>query len=122
MPKPAAPYAMRSKLWIEDSNGEVVFGMGRIKMLQAIERCGSLNGAAKELKMSYRAIWARIKATEERMGKQLLVRSKGGAAGGGAELTPFARELMAQFLKLRRQVLAKSDTFFKAYCEPLIRE
>lgn len=121
MSEQSTHYNVRTKLWLHDEDGKVIFGMGRTKMLEAIERCGSINAAAKELKMSYRAVWARIKATEERLGGQpLLVRSKGGASGGGATLTPFAKDLIKQYRALREGVLAQSDKLYKKHCEPLI--
>jgi len=47
---------VRTKVWIEDDRGKVVFGVGRVRMLEAIRRLGSMNKAAKGLKMSYRAL------------------------------------------------------------------
>ena len=118
-----ARYTVRTKIWIHDEQGNVVFGMGRTRMLEAIEQCGSISAAAKELKMSYRAVWARIKATEDRLGgKPLLIRSKGGAYGGGARLTPFARELIRQYRRLRKRVLAQSDQSYQKLCAPLMEQ
>ena len=75
---------MCTKLWLHDEEGNVIFGIGRTKMLEAIERCGSISAASKELKMSYRTVWARIKATEERLGgKPLLICNKGGVMVAG---------------------------------------
>jgi molybdate transport system regulatory protein len=104
---------IRSKIWIEDEGGAVVFGLGRLKILEAVHRLGSLQAAAKELKMSYRAVWGRVKATEERLGVPLLVRSKGGASGGGSQLVPFALELVEQFRKLHKNVVVQADILFK---------
>lgn len=123
MPQKKTRFKVRTKLWIHDEQGNVVFGMGRTRMLEAIEQCGSINAAAKELKMSYRSIWARIKATEERLGgKQLLLRSKGGASGGGATLTPYAKDLIKQYRALREGVLGQSDKLYQKLCDPLLRK
>ncbi|SPD75736.1 Predicted molybdenum transport regulatory protein ModE (HTH domain/molybdenum-binding protein) [uncultured Desulfobacterium sp.] len=111
--KKSIPLHIRSKIWIEDNEGEVVFGLGRLKILDAIERLGSIHGAAKELKMSYRAIWGRIKATEDRLNRQLLVRSIGGATGGGSELTPFALSLLEGFRRLQGSIIAQSNQEFE---------
>jgi molybdate transport system regulatory protein len=106
------PYQLRTKIWIADQNEEVIFGLGRVKILEAIERHGSINAAAKALKMSYRAVWGRIKATEERLGRQLVIRTTGGTAGGGSALTPFAKELIATFKSFHREVLDQADESF----------
>ena len=72
-------FYIRSKVWMEDEEGNVVFGLGRLRILEAIQRLGSINAAAKELKMGYRAIWGRITASERseerRLGKEC--RSRG---------------------------------------------
>lgn len=113
MPKDKKSLHIRSKIWIEDDSGEVIFGLGRLRILDAVSRNGSLQGAAKELKMSYRAVWGRIKATEVRLGSELLIRSAGGSSGGGSHLTPFAQTLVKQFRKLHRHVNDKSDAAFE---------
>ena len=105
-------YGLRTKIWIVDASGEVLFGMGRVKILEAIDRSGSINAAAKSLKMSYRAVWGRIKATEERLGKPLVVRTTGGASGGGSILTPYARELISEYKVFRSQVIEDADSRF----------
>jgi molybdate transport system regulatory protein len=104
--------SIRSKIWVADGAGKVVFGLGRLKILAAIQRNGSILAASKELGMSYRAVWGRIKATEDRLGYPLLARNIGGKAGGGSKLTPFALELMERFGKLHRLVAEESDKLF----------
>jgi molybdate transport system regulatory protein len=104
--------SIRSKIWLADDTDEVVFGLGRLKMLEAIERKGSILAAAKELGMSYRALWGRIKATEERLGESLLRRNIGGKSGGGSELTDFAKQLMERFGKLHQMINENSDQLF----------
>ena len=106
-------FSVRSKVWIVDASGEVVFGLGRLKILEAVKNCGSIQKASKELNMSYRGVWGRIKATEDRLGKPLLVRNIGGRSGGGSQLTPFALELMERFQALHRDVADESDRLFE---------
>lgn len=103
----------RSKIWLEDANGSVVFGLGRYRMLEAIQRLGSINAAAKELKMGYRAVWARIHATEERLGLDLLVKKTGGSTGGGSQLTPLAEALVQRFESIRACVEKETDALFE---------
>ena len=107
------PFFIRSKIWFEDGSGEVIFGLGRLKMLEAIERNGSIQAAAKELKMSYRALWGRISATENRMGRRILNRNIGGASGGGSQLTPFAKILLENFRDIHRRIALESDRMYQ---------
>lgn len=110
---------VKSKVWLQDAQGRIIFGLGRMRILKAIEKCGSLNAAAKELKMSYRAVWGKIKVTEEALGRPLLVRSKGGSSGGGSALTPFARTLLERYLALSRIIDTHADELFESgFLEP----
>jgi molybdate transport system regulatory protein len=112
MEKPRGPIFCRSKVWLEDADGEVIFGFGRVRILEAIERHGSIHAAAKELKMGYRAVWARISATENRLGEKLLVKQVGGASGGGSQLTPLAQALIKNFKKVQASVEKMTDELF----------
>jgi len=56
MVKEKKVFAIRSKVWIEDMEGNVVFGLGRYRILKMIHRFGSMHAAAKQLQMSYRAV------------------------------------------------------------------
>ncbi len=94
---------VKSKIWL-DEQGELCFGSGRARLLRAVEETGSLNQAAKALGMSYRHAWSQIKSAEERYGKPLLVRRRGGRERGGAELTPEAQELLMRFEMLENRV------------------
>lgn len=88
----------RSKIWIEH-HGEVLFGDGRMQLLKALRQSGSLAGAARELGMSYRAAWGRLKASEERLGFALVRRAPGGRRA--MSLTPEAEALLTGFEKYR---------------------
>lgn len=85
---------VRLHLWLEAEDG-VAFGMGRLLLLEAVERVGSLKGAAEELGMSYRAAWGKLKSTEEALGQKLLEKASSNRAG--YQLTPLGRELTALF-------------------------
>jgi molybdate transport system regulatory protein len=105
----------RSKVWLQDADGNVVFGAGRLRILKAIRRNGSIHAAAKELNIGYRAVWARIHATEERLGLPLLEKHKGGAAGGGSQLTPLAESLISYFTLIQDQIEKETDLLFQKY-------
>jgi molybdate transport system regulatory protein len=107
-------WTVKSKIWIEDQDGRIVFGSGRLRILDAVERSGSILAAAKELKMSYRAVWGKIKATEERIGQPLLARRVGGSEGGGSELTPLGKALVGRFRDLQKLTEEAADDLFQS--------
>lgn len=88
------------KLWLEH-NGRVIFGQGRRELLMAVASTGSLAGAARELGMSYRAAWGRMKASEERLGFSLVEPSDKGKRG--MRLTSRAQELLDRFEALEQK-------------------
>ncbi len=104
---------IRTKLWIEDDDGKVIFGRGRERMLEAIDRLGSMNKAAKELNMSYRALWGRIKCTEERIGTNILSKKPGGGKECGSTLTPTGKKLLKNYKRIRDRIVKVSDQEFK---------
>jgi molybdate transport system regulatory protein len=93
---------IKHKIWIEE-NGKVIFGKGRDNILKSVEKQHSLNAAAKELGMSYRAAWGRLKASEQRMDKKLVettVKEK------SLHLTVQAKAIIERFEKLEKEVEA----------------
>jgi molybdate transport system regulatory protein len=96
---------VRSKVWLE-KDGRLCFGAGKAGILRAVEETGSLSEAARKLEMSYRHAWTSIRAAEERLGRPLLVRRRGGKEKGGASLTGYAKELLRRFEKVDRDVRA----------------
>jgi molybdate transport system regulatory protein len=91
---------IKYKIWIE-KDGKVIFGKGRDEILKSIEEQHSLNAAAKELGMSYRAAWGRLKASEQRMEKKLVETSD---KEKSLQLTAQARTIIERFEKLEKDV------------------
>ena len=105
----SATFFVRSKIWIEDSRGKVIFGLGRYRILDAISRLGSMHAAAKELHMSYRAVWMRVRSSEKRIGKKLITRD-----GKGSRLTPFAENMMKQYRRLLTVIRNETDEVYES--------
>ncbi|MBN1366119.1 MAG: LysR family transcriptional regulator [Syntrophaceae bacterium] len=91
---------IKYKIWIE-KDGKVIFGKGRDEILKSIEEQHSLNAAAKELGMSYRAAWGRLKASEQRMEKKLVETSE---KEKSLQLTAQAKTIIERFEKLEKDV------------------
>ena len=93
------PLAVRSKVWLE-VEGKPIVGEGRVDMLEAIQRHGSILQASKATGVSYRKMRGAIHDMEGALGVALVRSYRGGDHGGGATLTPEAKQLM----KCYRQV------------------
>ena len=107
-------FKVRMRVWIEAETGETLYGEGQIGILEAIEKEGSINAAAKSLGMGYRSMWGRLKKIEKRIGTPLLVRQKGGISGGKSTLTSEAIIMIKNFRKLQMQL---NDISQKIYTE-----
>jgi molybdate transport system regulatory protein len=94
----------RIKVWLE-SEGRYAFGFGISEILQAVDRAGSIKQAASDLDKSYRYVWGRIKAAERVLGRPLVLTQVGGKGVQRSSLTPLARQLMTDFLALRRHLM-----------------
>jgi molybdate transport system regulatory protein len=98
---------IRYKIWLE-RNEKTIFGRGREELLRSIDELHSLYAAAKKLKMSYRAAWGRLKASEARLGIKLTYSD---GQGKGLHLTAEAKELLEKFDRLEHDVESFLDDY-----------
>lgn len=97
MPKPQAHIRI-------DFSGTCSLGPGKIGLLEGIERTGSLSAAARALGMSYRRGWLLLHSTNEGFSDAVVELSVGGRDGGGAKLTDFGRQLVADYRRYESAV------------------
>jgi molybdate transport system regulatory protein len=72
-------------------------GPGKIRLLEAIERTGSISQAGRSLGMSYRRAWLLIDDMNQCFRDAVVSARPGGAQGGGAALTEFGAELVGDY-------------------------
>ena len=83
--------------FLVEAGGGAFLGDVRIRLLEAVERSGSISKAAKEVPLSYKAAWDAIDAMNNIAEHPVVVRSAGGARGGGTVLTEYGRRLVAMY-------------------------
>ena len=102
-------------------NGKHLVGDGKIKLLEAVDRLGSVNLASKEFGLSYPHAWKYIHELEETFGEKMVDTQIGGKGGGGATLTEFAKQLIKKYNKFRKpldEIIEKQfEEFFKKFLE-----
>lgn len=103
---------IKSKFWI-GIDGEPVFGKGRLALLRAIDKYGSINQAAKEINISYRKAWGFITSMEQRLGIKLVDRHSGGKNGGGAAITNEARDFLKKYELMEKNIQEVVDESFR---------
>src|SRR3977135_1703553 len=78
-----------------DFGSERALGPGKIRLLEAVGRTGSISQAGRALDMSYRRAWLLVDDMNQCFREPVVTTQSGGAQGGGAELTPFWQEVDA---------------------------
>lgn len=90
------------KLTVDTEFGAFL-GDTRIKLLEAIERYGSISQAAKAVPLSYKAAWDAVDAMNNLAEEPLVERSVGGRHGGGTNLTDYGRRLVAMYRAVEQE-------------------
>lgn len=101
-------HRLRSKLEVDTEFGSFL-GDTRIRLLEAIEKHGSISQAAKAVPLSYKAAWDAIDIMNNLADQPLVVRSTGGKNGGGTLLTEHGRKTVALYRALEAEYQAALD-------------
>jgi len=98
----------RVKFWLE-LDGERAFCPGVWRIMQEIERTGSIKDAAQAMGRSYRFVWGKIKQVERALGAPLVETRVGGSQMQRSVLTPLGRLLTREFDALRQRLFDAVD-------------
>lgn len=102
---------VKVKIWIEDSEKNLVFGCGKTQILEYIEDTGSISQAAKKVGMNYKKAWSHIKILQEYIEDELVIVQKG-RNSGGTVLTPKAKEIIKKYKAYEQEVKEFSNSRF----------
>jgi len=80
-----------------DFGPDRALGPGKIRLLEAIRKTGSISKAGRSLSMSYRRAWLLVDDMNGCFREPVVVAQPGGARGGGAALTPFGARLIETY-------------------------
>jgi len=91
-------------------------GPGKVAVLEEIARSGSISGAGRALRMSYRRTWELVEDLNRTLGTPVVETAAGGSGGGGAALTRAGKAVVERYraiemdtaLAARKHLLALS--------------
>ena len=77
--------------------GAPAIGPGKAELIERIGETGSISAAARAMGMSYRRAWQLVEALNRDFRQAVVTTAVGGTRGGGAQVTPFGRRVVAAF-------------------------
>jgi molybdate transport system regulatory protein len=88
-----------------------LIGPGKIQLLEAIDRHGSISAAARVLGIAYPNAWKLVDSLNHHFREPLVTRVTGGRRGGGASLTETGRAVLEIFrsIETRARILFAGD-------------
>ena len=87
----------------------VAIGPGKAALLEAIEKTGSISGAARSMKMSYRRAWNLVDAMNTCFRQPLVDAAPGGRGGGGTSLTDAGRDVLHRYRVMESKASASVE-------------
>jgi molybdate transport system regulatory protein len=109
MPKPRQPFP--SLIIRIDLTPDAWIGHGKIELLEAIARHGSISAAGRAMNMSYKRAWDLVEEINGIFGQDAVARQVGGKHGGGAALTDFGVDLIKRYRRIEHAAasIARKD-------------
>ena len=97
-----------------DLDGGCRIGPGKVRLLELIEATGSISAAGRAMAMSYRRAWLLVESLNAGFSEPVVAAQSGGRHGGGAQLTPFGRDLVACYRAIEREAAAAAERHLAA--------
>jgi molybdate transport system regulatory protein len=79
---------------------EIVIGPGKIELLEAIGRHGSIAAACREMALSYKKAWQLLDTMNRHLAAPVIDTVTGGTQRGGATLTDHGHALIEEYHRL----------------------
>ena len=100
---------------------DIAVGPGKIDLLEAIARTGSITSAAKELGMSYRRAWLLVDTMNRCFKLPVVDAEAGGSRGGGTALTPQGAEVVRRYRRIEKAAAKAGAADIEAFLALLAR-
>ena len=106
---------IRAKINIVDERGEPFMGPGVLRLLQRVGEYKSINRAARQMNLSYVKALNLLNRLEADLGRQILIRKRGGNDRGGTRLTPFGERYVIEYSRLEEKIRNRVEKEFRTF-------
>ena len=100
----------------------IAIGPGKADLLEAIDRTGSISGAAREMGMSYRRAWQLVEAMNRAFREPVVEAASGGRGGGGARVTPNGRDVVRRYREMEAKAAEAARPEMREFAKLLAPE
>ena len=97
-----------------DLGEDARIGPGKVALLEAIARDGSISAAGRALGMSYRRAWELVEDLNRSVGVKAVEAAPGGAGGGGAKLTRVGMAIVKRYRAIEADAAAAASSHVRA--------
>lgn len=111
--KKGKQFIVRTKTWIENADGDLLFGRGKTELLELIGQTGSLLHASKLMGINYKKAWMHLQTLQKNSQEILVSTRQGRSKESGTKLTPRAMELMENYSILQKDIEEYANKRFK---------
>jgi molybdate transport system regulatory protein len=114
------PAAVKFRLRVTRGD-DIAVGPGKIDLLEAIDRTGSITAAAKALGMSYRRAWLLVDTMNRCFKSPVVAAESGGRRGGGTALTPVGADVVRRYRRIESAAARAGAADIRAFLALLAR-
>ena len=97
-----------------DFDGGRAIGPGKIKLMELIDKHGSLAEAGRQMGMSYRRAWLLVDSLNRCFRTPVVASQQGGQHGGGASLTEFGHAVVHHYHAVESAAVKAGATHMRA--------
>jgi len=94
-------------------------GPGKVDLLEAIARSGSISAGARAMGMSYRRAWLLVDTMNRSFHGNLVDTVAGGRGGGGTRVTTLGLEVLGRYRDMEKKAEASVSEEVAAFAELL---
>ncbi len=98
---PAARFRLRIQF-----GDDAMLGPGKAELLERIRDTGSISSAGRAMGMSYKRAWMLVEEMNTAFTDPLILSVRGGAGGGGAQLTEVGRKVLHHYRAVEAAAIA----------------